>query len=150
MNGFSYSTFRFGTVSGTLNWNPAAPENSKVDITVDPKSIMTPVQGFAEELGGDRFLNVGKYPDAHFVSTSIQRTGPTTGVITGNLTLMGQTRPITIKAEMVGAGRGMRGTVIGFTGIAHFKRSDFGFSAMIPIIADDVELLIDTEFDAQG
>lgn len=146
--GFSYSTFRFGKSAGTLTFDPARIESSKVDITVDTKSIMTPVEGFAAELSGDKFLNAAKYPDAKFVSTMVHRTGPTTGQIMGNLTFMGVTKPMTIDAELVGAGKNMRGvSTVGFTGKARFKRSDFGFTAMVGPIGDEVELLIDTEFN---
>jgi polyisoprenoid-binding protein YceI len=146
--GFSYSTFRFGKSGGTLTWDPARVENTKVEITVDPGSIMTPVANFAEELAGDKFLNAAKFPDAKFVSTSVRRTGPTTGQITGNLTFMGQTKPVTIDAEMIGAGKNMRGvSTIGFSGKTRFKRSDFGFNAMQGPIGDEVELLIDGEFN---
>ena len=151
MNAFSYSTFRFGGVTGTLNWDPAKIENSKVDVTVDMASIMTPVPKFADELAGDKFLNAPKFPTAHFVSTGIKRTGPTTGVIMGDLTFMGQTKPMAINAELVGAGKGMRGApIVGFTGTAKFKRSDFGFSSLIPIISDEIILVLDAEFDKVG
>jgi polyisoprenoid-binding protein YceI len=147
-NGFSYSTFRFGKTGGTLQWDPANIQNAKIEVTVDPKSIMTPVNGFAEELSGDRFLNAAQFPEAKFVSTSIQRTGPTTGRVTGDLTLMGQTKPITMDVELIGAGPNMRGVpTVGFSGRTKFKRSDFGFGAMAPVIADEVELIIDTEFN---
>jgi polyisoprenoid-binding protein YceI len=146
--GFSYSTFRFGKSTGTLTWDPAHLETSKVEITLDPKSIMTPVEGFGAELSGDRFLNAAKYPDAKFVSTAIHRTGPTTGQIVGALTFMGVTKPVTIDGELVGAGKNMRGvSTIGFSGRAKFKRSDFGFTAMGGAIGDEVELMIDTEFN---
>jgi len=148
MNGFSFSTFRFGKASGTLTWDPTRIEASKVDITVEPGSIMTPVAGFAEELRGERFLDVAKFPQARFVSTAIRRTGPATGQITGELTFMGQTRPVVVDGELVGAGKNMRGiSTVGFTGKARFKRSDFGYTAMIPIIGDEVELLVDAEFN---
>jgi polyisoprenoid-binding protein YceI len=147
-NTFSYSTFRFGQVSGTLQWDPARIENSKLDVTVETGSLMTPVKGFAEELTGKGFLNSAQYPTAHFVSTKIQRTGPTTGRITGDFTLMGQTHPLTIDADLVGAGIGLAGTpAIGFTGTAKFKRSDFGFTAGAPVIADEVALVLDVEFE---
>ena len=146
--GFSYSTFRFGKATGTLTFDPARIESSKVDITVDAKSIMTPVEGFSAELSGDKFLNAAKYPDARFVSTMVHRTGPTTGQIMGDLTFMGVTKPVTIDAELVGAGKNMRGvSTVGFTGKARFKRSDYGFTAMLGPIGDEVELLIDTEFN---
>ena len=145
--GTSFSTFRFDAVSGSLDWNGAKPESSKVSIKVDPKSINSPVAGFAAELAGERYLNVAKFPTASFVSTSIKRTGPTTGVITGDLTLMGVTKPVTVTANLVGAGKGMRGNAVaGFSGSTKFKRSDFGFTAMMGPIGDEVELIIDLEF----
>ena len=151
MNVMSFSTFRFGGTSGTLTWDPAKIESSKIDITVDTGSIATPVKGFAEELIGDKFLNVAKFPTAHFVSTTVRRTGPTSGVITGELTFMGQTKPMQIDADLVGAGKGLSGAaVIGFTGVAKIKRSDYGFTTSIPVVADEVSFVIDTEFDKVG
>lgn len=147
-SGTSLSTFRFTKATATLTWDPARVENSKIEVVLDPKSISHPVPGFADELDGEMFLNVAKYPDARFVSTSIRRTGPTTGEIVGNLTFMGQTKPMTIQAEMLGAAKNMRGVAtIGFTGTARFKRSDFGFNFMVPMIGDEVDLIIDSEFN---
>ncbi|MBU3077796.1 YceI family protein [Sphingomonas quercus] len=146
--GSSLSTFRFGTVSGSLDWNPAQPQASKVNVTVDVKSIQTPIAGFADELIGDTFLNVAKYPTATFTSTSIQRTGPTTGKITGNFTFMGVTKPIVVDARMVGAGKGARNaSVVGFSGTTKFKRSEFGYTSRLGPIGDEVELLLDIEFN---
>lgn len=146
--GSSLSTFRFGTVSGSLDWNPAQVAASKVTVTVDMKSIQTPVAGFADELIGTGFLETAKFPTAVFTSTSIQRTGPTTGKITGNLTFMGVTKPIVVDARIVGAGKGARGsTVVGFSGTTRFKRSDYGFTSRLGPIGDEVELLLDIEFN---
>jgi polyisoprenoid-binding protein YceI len=145
--GFSLSTFRFGAAKGTLNWNPQQIEASKVDITVETKSILTPVPDFAEELIGDRFLNAAKYPEMRFVSTSIRRTGPTTGQITGDLTFNGVTKPLVVDAALVGGGKnGRQVPVIGFTGTAKFNRQDFGFTAN-PGIGNEIELILDLEFN---
>jgi polyisoprenoid-binding protein YceI len=144
--GTSLSTFRFDTVSGSLTVDPANPNNSKVSVTIDPKSIKSNVAGFGDELGGERFLNAAKFPQASFVSTSVAANGAKAAV-TGNLTLMGQTKPVTANVELVGSGKSMQGkAVVGFTGTAKFKRSDFGFNAMVGPIGDEVELLIDIEF----
>jgi polyisoprenoid-binding protein YceI len=146
--GRSYSTFRFGSVQGAVDWNPAQPEASKVDVTVDTKSIMTPVPGFIDNLTGSEFLNSAMFPQARFVSTGIRRTGPTTGEITGDLTLLGQTHPITVQAQMLGIGSNPRHlTTIGFEGTAKFKRSAYGMIGEIPNIADEVELQLDFEVD---
>ena len=146
-NGIAFSTYRFGGASGTLDWNGADPTKAHVDITVDMTSIETPVPNFASELIGDRFLKTAQFHDAKFVSGAIRRTGPTSGVIDGMLTFMGQTRPASIEAVMVGTGPGRNGQVIGFSGKMRFKRSDFGFTTLMGVISDDVEVMIETEFD---
>ena len=144
--GTSYSTFRFGTVGGSLTVDPANPSASKISVTIDPKSITSNVAGFGDELGGERFLNAGKFPQATFTSTSVKANGAKAEV-TGDLTLMGQTKPVTAHVELVGSGKSMQGkAVVGFTGTAKFKRSDYGFNAMVGPIGDEVELLIDVEF----
>jgi polyisoprenoid-binding protein YceI len=147
----SYSTFRFYSDAGTLDWNPAHIEASKVDVTVDIKSLATPVPGFADRLMGERYFNLAKFPQARFVSTSIRLTGQTTGEITGDLTFLGVTKPITVKAELVGAGPNPRGVpTIGFEGTARFNRFDFGLAALPNNIGDQVELILDLEFNRQG
>lgn len=145
--GVSLSTFRFGKGAGTLNWQPANVSTSKIEITMDPSSIMTHVEGFADELKGETFLNPAKYPEAKFVSTSVRQTGPTTAAVTGDFTFYGVTKPMTVNAEFVGGGRNGRGIpVIGFTGSGKFKRSEHGFTTMLPGIGDDVEIIFDLEF----
>jgi polyisoprenoid-binding protein YceI len=145
--GISFSTFRFGTTSGSLSWNNADPAASKVTVTVDMSSIQTPVANFAAELAGDRFLKTSQYHDATFVSTGIRRTGATSGVISGTLTFMGQSKPVTIDAVMVGNGMGRSGPVMGFSGTMRFKRSDFGFSTLLGVASDEIEVVLDAEFD---
>jgi polyisoprenoid-binding protein YceI len=147
--GSSYSMFRFNTVSGMLNWDPARIETSKVEIMVDPASITTPAPGFVQTLIGPNYLNVAVYPEIRFVSTGIHRTGPMSGDITGDLTLLGKTRPIVIHAEMVGVGHSVRlGTpTVGFSGSTKFKRSDFGLTTLIPGVGDECEILIESSFD---
>jgi len=149
--GTSYSTFRFNSDAGVLDWDPARIEASKVDITVETSSIVTPVAGFADRLSGPRYLNTAKFPQARFVSTGIRRTGPTTGEITGDLTFLGVTRPIKIDAQLVGIGPNARDLpTIGFAGSAKFKRSDFGLTTLLTVFGDETELMIDTEFTREG
>lgn len=148
--GFSRSVFRFDKVSGSLDWNPADVTKSKVSITVDPASIASNVTGFADELKGDRFLNAAKFPTATFVSTSIVKTGDTTGKITGDLTFFGVTKPIVVDAELIGAGNNARGVkIVGFSGKTTVTRADFGFTAAAGAIGPQVELTIDLEFNMQ-
>ena len=148
--GFSYSVFRFDKATGSLNWDSAAPANSKLTFVVDPKSITSNVSGFGDELGGAGFLNVAKFPEAKFVSTSAKITGAGKGTVTGDFTLMGVTKPVTFEVELIGAGMESAGgppvATVGFTAKGKIKRSDFGFTALVGPIGDEVDLTIDCEF----
>jgi len=147
--GFSHYTGRFDKMEATLNFNNGAPEQSALNVTVYPNSIDTNNAKLEEELRGDKFFDVIKFPRATFQSTNVERTGPATGKITGDFTLMGVTHPLTLDVTLIGAGkRPMDGKlVLGFSATGTFKRSDFGLSNLLPLVGDDVTLEIETEFD---
>jgi polyisoprenoid-binding protein YceI len=146
-NGLSHSLFRFTRMTGTLDWDPAELTRSKVDVTVEVNSITTNVRDFPAQLTSDRYLNVAKYPTASFVTTSAVRTGPRTGRMTGDLTLMGVTRPVTWDVAYVGGAPSSSALMnVGFTAVATIKRSDFGFSSFLPLIGDEITMTMDTEF----
>ena len=143
--GFSVSIFRFQAVTGALAWDPAHPAADSLTVSVDPKSIVTgPVDGFADELGGAKYLNVAKFPTASFTSTAFHPTSATEGTVEGDLTLLGVTKHITFHVDLVGAGKGFRGPVIGVTARTHLDPKDYGLP---PFITGPIELVIDTEFD---
>lgn len=143
--GFSISTVRFGVKEGTLVWNPANITASKLNVVVDMTPFYEPIR-YGQDIKGPNFLDVVQFPTATFVSTTITTTGPTTGRINGNLTFRGQTKPVTIEASLVGAGKTGRGTpAIGFAGVMKFKRSDFGFT-FGGTVGNEVEVLVDGEF----
>lgn len=144
--GFSYSTVRFGVTEGTLNWDPANIGASKLNVTVDMTPHYDPVV-YGQDLKGPNFMNLAQFPTATFVSTGVRATGVTTGVITGDLSFRGQTKPVTINASLVGAGKTARGaSTVGFTGEMKFKRSDFGFTFLAGAIGDEIEVVLDGEF----
>jgi polyisoprenoid-binding protein YceI len=146
--GFSYSIFRFNTVAGTLAWDPANPAADKLDVTVDPASIVTgPVSGFSEELAGEKYLNAAKFPVASFTSTAFHPADATHGKVEGDLTVMGITKHITFDVELVGAGKGFRGPVIGVAARTELDPKTYGLPAFI---TGPIQLYIDTEFDQQA
>lgn len=141
--GFSYSIFRFETVSGTLDWNPADPKQDSLNVNVDPKSITTsPTPGFSQEIA-DKFLKAAQFPTATFISTAFHPEGPTHGKVEGDLTLVGVTKHVVFDVDLVGAGKGFRGPVIGVTARTHLDPKVYG----LPAFMDPIELIIDTEFD---
>jgi polyisoprenoid-binding protein YceI len=143
--GFSYSIFRFQTVGGTLSWDPANPGADALNVTVDPKSIVTgPVDGFSDEIDA-KFLKVAQFPTATFVSTAFHPTSATHGTVEGDLTLLGVTKHVSFDVDLVGAGKGFRGPVIGVTARTLLDPKTYGLPAFI---TGPIELTIDTEFDA--
>jgi polyisoprenoid-binding protein YceI len=145
--GFSFSVFRMADASGALSWDPVHVEASRLNVKVATRSLQTNVPGFAEQLTGPDFLNAAQFPDASFVSTSVRSTGATTGEVTGNFTLHGVTKPLTLAVELIGAGPALRGAALGFHAQGAFHRSDFGVGPVSSVIGDDVEVVIDVEFN---
>src|SRR6187549_3417181 len=77
--GYSWSVFRFDTVSGTLTWDPAQPEKSTLSVAVATASITSNVKDFAGYLAGEQFLKSAKFPQATFVSSAFRRVDATHG-----------------------------------------------------------------------
>lgn len=144
--GFSYSVFRMNAVSGSLTWDPAKLETSKVTASIAANSLSTNVPNFAETLTGPVWLDAAQFPTIAFTSSSIRRTSPTTGVIAGDLTLHGVTRPVVLQAELTGAGQGPNGPTLGFTAKTTVRRSDFGVGPASQTVGDEMRIEIDLEF----
>ena len=86
------------------------------------------------------------HPTITFVSTSIKKTGPNKGVMTGDLTLRGVTKPVSLDVTYDGFLNAMGGRA-GFSATGVVKRSDFGPNTMPPaILSDEVALKIELEF----
>jgi polyisoprenoid-binding protein YceI len=144
--GYSFNVIRFGTVEGVLTWDPARIEAAKLTVTVDMAPTTAPIV-YAQDLRGPNFMNVAQFPTATFVSTGVRQTGPTTGVIMGNLTFLGQTKPAAIDAQLVGAGKTGRGVpTVGFQGVMKIKRDDFGLKFVGNGPADTIEVMVDGLF----
>ena len=145
----------FGDVAGTLTIDPANLAGAKVDVTIPIASVTTASAGLTGHLtragangGKPDFFGPAPAP-AKFVSTRVQTTGATSANITGDLTMNGQTKPVTIAAQFTGAGThpfNMKKN-IGFEGTTTIKRSDWGLSGFIPMVGDEVELQITVAFE---
>ncbi len=146
----------FGDVAGTLTVDTANPSASKVDVTIPIASVTVPSAGLRDHLlrpgqngGAADFFGANPAP-ARFVSTRVEPTGATSANITGNLTLNGVTKPVTIAAEMSGMGtNGMnQKKTLGFHGTATIKRSEFNIPFGIQFgISDDVDLKMTVAFE---
>ena len=147
--GYSHLVGRFDTMEGTLKLDAQAPEKSTLYILVNPASISTHVSALDAQLVKDPFFNAKKFPKITFVSRRITLTGPQTGTIEGDVTLLGVTKPIALQAKLVGAGMNpfAKAETVGFSATGSLKRSDFGLTAYAEAVGDVVDLQIDAEFD---
>ena len=145
--GFSHPHGRFDKFTGGFTFDPAHPETSNIDITIDTRSIDMSSEQWERELKGKDFFNVDKFPAMTFHSTRIEKTGAHTGRVTGDLTLLGVTKPVTLDVTYNKSGIHPynKNFVAGFSAEGRVKRSDFGMNWGLPGIGDDVKLDIQVE-----
>lgn len=102
--GFSWLYGRFNDFSGSFEFDPENPGEASVNVTIDPASVDTNHAERDRHIRSDDFLHVDEYPEARFVSTETDLDAEGNGTVTGELTLHGTTREITLDVEHVGAG----------------------------------------------
>lgn len=150
--GISEYVGRFDKVSGTLQADPAHPENSKLEVVVQAASVDTTSPDLNEHLRGKDFFNAQQFPEIRFVSTEVRPTGDNTGTVTGQLTMLGVTKPVTLQATFRGGGMNplSKKFTIGFSARGEIKRSDFGMKAYLPVVGDQVALELEAEMRLGG
>jgi polyisoprenoid-binding protein YceI len=158
--GFSHYTARFTTFDAALNLDPANPAAASLTAEVDAGSLQTdnkvPDINFNDTLKGESWLNAAAYPKMTFRSTKLTMTGPDTATVTGDFTLRGITKPVTLQAKFNGGYASNPydpgGSRIGFSARGELKRSDYGISFGVPApgttmgVSDAVEIIIEAEF----
>src|SRR5271154_1174895 len=93
----------FAPPTGKLVFDAANPAASSVEAIIDAKTVNTGVEQRDNHLRSADFLEVDKFPTITFKSTKIEVDGETEGKVTGDLTMHGVTRPVTLKVEFMGA-----------------------------------------------
>lgn len=146
--GFSSPSGKFVKVEGNLTLDQSAPQNSAVNVTIYPASIVTGNDKFDGHLSSADFFNVEAFPKAEFKSTSITKTGEETADIHGELTMLGMTKPLTLQAKLnkVGPNPFTKDQTAGFSATGVIKRSEYGIAWGLPNIGDEVIVEIETEF----
>lgn len=125
--GYSWLYGRFNEFSGEFSYDEKNPSAARVKVDINPASIDSNHAERDKHLRGKDFLDVAKYPKASFVSTKYEDLGNGKGRLTGDLTLHGVTRPITIDVEHIGHGPDPWGGYRrGFFGTTELKLADFG------------------------
>ena len=161
--GLSMYTARFTDFDADLVFDPESPETASLSVTVDPTSVFTGYasddtfkeshpNAVADTWDGELaqgWFQAGEYAEITFEATGINVTGENTGTVTGDLTFLGVTQPVTLDVTFNGtqefpwnAGR----KSIGFSATGEITRSEFGLDRMVGPLGDTVELVIEAEF----
>lgn len=137
----------FSNIEGTLVVDEAAPEKSTVDVKIPTGMIATGIETFDNHLKSADFFNVEKFPAATFKSTRVEKTGDKTARVTGDLTLLGVTRPAVLDVTFNDKGVNPMNNkeTIGFSATTTIKRSEWGINYALPHVSDDIPLTIEAE-----
>ncbi len=150
--GFSTWYGEFTGASGTLAFDPARLAASKLDISVPTGSISTSNAKLDGELKSAQWFDATQFDTIHFQSTKIARTGANTADVSGQLTFHGVTKPVVLKAKFNAAGVNPldKAYTVGFEVSGDIKRSDFGVTTYVPLIGDEVHLIISAAFEKKA
>ena len=144
--GVAYVYGRFSGPTGSFVFDESSPANSSIEIQVDAKNVDTAVAKRDNHLKSPDFFDAGEHPLIKFKSTSVKKSGPDSYEVSGNLTLLGKTQPVTVKALQTGNVKDPWGNFRqGFETSFSIKRSDFGMDFMMGVAGDDVLLTVSVE-----
>lgn len=144
--GFSTMRGKFNEQKGTMKYDPAS-KTAEVSIEIDAASIDTGHSKRDEHLRSPDFLNAVEYPTITFKSTGATWNGDKLATVTGNLTILGVSKPVTLTISSVNCGEHpfSKKQVCGFDAEGSIKRSDFGVNYGIPNIGEVMDLQIEVE-----
>jgi polyisoprenoid-binding protein YceI len=144
--GVTYVYGRFNDASGTIVYDAKAPENSSIEMQVLAQNVDTANSQRDNHLRSPDFFDAAKFPTIQFKSSKVLQTGTDTFTVAGDLSLHGQTRPLTVTVQHTGAGNDPWGGFRrGFETVFEIKRSEFGMTFMQGGVGDDVELRVSVQ-----
>jgi len=146
--GYSRPWVRWRSWDAVLDWDAENPEASSVSVTIDATSVDSGVDVFDGHLQGENFFDTANHPEITFESTSLSRSGGVTGTMTGDLTIKGITKPVTLDVTFNKGAFEERSNIykLGFSAKTSVNRSDFDMTYLVPAISDQVDIVIEAEF----
>lgn len=151
--GLSRQSGRVLDFDGILEFDPGKPEASAVQVVMKASSLWTGYEALDRHLQTVDFFDVGRHPTITFASTGVKKTGERTGDVTGNLTILGIAKPVTLHVTWNFTGEHPLGKlnplfrdkiVSGFTATARIQRSEWGMKRATPLTSDEIEIVINT------
>ncbi len=145
--GFSHTLGRFPAISGSFDYDPANPAQSKVQAELAVDALYVGDDALRAKLLSDDFFDQRRHPTIRFTSTAVEPLDDKRLAISGTLELHGVTRPIRFEATINRVGRHSFSLkyVAGFSATTTIKRSDFGMTRLLPAVGDEVEIRLEVE-----
>lgn len=146
---------RFNDFEGTIRYDPQNPSASSIELSVRATSIDTGNNDRDEHLRSPDFFDAQKFPTLTFASTGVTAKDAHTLEVTGDLTLHGVTRRVTIPVQVLGTAKTPNGEKAGFEALFTLNRKDFGVTwnrvldAGGTVLGEDVKITIDIEASRQ-
>ncbi|HEX8802173.1 MAG TPA: YceI family protein [Terriglobales bacterium] len=145
--GFSNPSARFDKIEGSVLLDRADLTKSSISVTLPLEGLDTGVAKLDEALKGPDFFDAAKYPTIMFKSTKVEKTGENGLKITGDLTVHGVTKPVTLDAKVNKIGifeipGVIKAPAAGFDATTVIKRSDFGVTKYVPAVSDEIPVRI--------
>lgn len=141
--GFPTTHGHFTHYAGRIHLDFEHPAKGLTTFTVDSNSVDVGSASYTDFVKSAALLNVARYPTLSFASTQVEKVDPHTARVTGNLTMLGVTRPITLTVN-VDADPSTRGRSVALSATGAIRRSDFGMIFGLPLISDTLELSVKT------
>jgi len=141
--GFPTTRGHFNHYSGKVLIDFDRPAKSFTSFTVDSTSVDLGSQAFNDFVKSSPLLNAEKYPTLSFISTQVEKLDSRTARVTGNLTMLGVTKPIVLTVN-VDADPSAKGRTVAFVATGTITRSEFGMAFGAPLIDDALEITVKT------
>jgi polyisoprenoid-binding protein YceI len=145
----------FVDVTSTADIDTDHPESSSVEVTIQAASIKTNHEVRDNDLRSSNFLEVDKHPVMTFKSTGVEATAPDDFTLSGDLTIKGVTRPVTVQVTRLGEFNDpAMGHRIGYSGHTKINRKDFGlsFNPILDgrfVVSDEINIMLEGELVEQ-
>ena len=137
----------FTKVSGSVQYDPADPSKTVIDVTIDAASVDTHVSMRDNDLRGSNYFDVAKYPTLTFKSRRVEPAGNGKLKVTGDLTIHGVTKEVTLDVD--GPSEPMkdpRGNMhMGASATTTISRKEFGVTGGAMMVGDEIPITIDVE-----
>ena len=145
--GFSNPSARFDKIEGSVLLDKADLTGSSISVTLPLEGLDTGVAKLDEALKGADFFDAIRYPTITFKSTKVEKSGENALKITGDLTVHGVTKPVTLDAKVNKIGifeipGVIKAQAAGFDATTVIKRSDFGVTKYVPAVSDEISVRI--------